>query len=167
METCATWQAVRLAGVRRGALSFPVGWSPVANAARADLRNNSDIAATSLTSPGGVRAEPHDEQTVFAPGRAARRPGFYRHGRRAQFDSRFYDLAARYDWVETPEHDVTDVTLSDDGRMLAWLVNEDGYERLYPATASRERSYRSRSRRRAAKPVGTVPVAVRGRFAWQ
>ena len=32
--------------------------------------------------------------------------------------------------METPEGDVEEVALSADGRVLAWLVNEDGWEVL-------------------------------------
>ena len=43
----------------------------------------------------------------------------------------FYDLAAgRFEWVETPDADVEEVAISRDGRVLAWLVNEDGWEVL-------------------------------------
>src|SRR5439155_1271676 len=43
----------------------------------------------------------------------------------------FYELGAnRWDWVEEPRHDVEDLKVSADGRVLAWLVNEDGYDRL-------------------------------------
>ena len=43
----------------------------------------------------------------------------------------FYDLGAdRFEWVEEPAQDVDDVSLSDDGRVLAWLVNDQGYDRL-------------------------------------
>ena len=42
-----------------------------------------------------------------------------------------YDLASdRYEWVEEPTQDVDDVTISDDGRVLAWIVNDKGYDRL-------------------------------------
>jgi dipeptidyl aminopeptidase/acylaminoacyl peptidase len=43
----------------------------------------------------------------------------------------YYDLATdRYSWVEEPQSDVDDLKLSEDGRVLAWLVNEEGYDRL-------------------------------------
>ena len=35
-----------------------------------------------------------------------------------------------YEWLETPDADVEAVALSDDGRVLAWIVNEDGWARL-------------------------------------
>ena len=43
----------------------------------------------------------------------------------------FYRLAdGSREWIETPEHDVEALASSADGRLLCWLVNEDGYERL-------------------------------------
>jgi dipeptidyl aminopeptidase/acylaminoacyl peptidase len=43
----------------------------------------------------------------------------------------YYDLEDGFRWVEQPEWNVAAVTLSPEGRYLAWLVNEDGYDRLY------------------------------------
>ena len=43
----------------------------------------------------------------------------------------FYDVeAGGWDWVETPEADIEEVGVSRDGRVLAWLVNEDGWDVL-------------------------------------
>src|SRR5207245_8577750 len=43
-----------------------------------------------------------------------------------------YDLAAgRWDWAEgEPRRDLEALRVSADGRVLAWLVNEAGYDRL-------------------------------------
>ncbi|HEX6988516.1 MAG TPA: S9 family peptidase [Bacillota bacterium] len=44
----------------------------------------------------------------------------------------YYDLADRsLRWLEMPEWDVEHAALSRDGRMLVWVVNEDGLSRLY------------------------------------
>ena len=44
----------------------------------------------------------------------------------------FFDLrAGAYQWLETPAWDITAVDASRDGRILAWVVNEDGYSRLH------------------------------------
>src|SRR5256886_15659833 len=43
----------------------------------------------------------------------------------------FYDLASdSHDWVEQPTQDVDDVAMSADGRVLGWIVNDEGYDRL-------------------------------------
>jgi dipeptidyl aminopeptidase/acylaminoacyl peptidase len=44
----------------------------------------------------------------------------------------FYDLKTqRCHWALTPEWDVSDVEGTPDGRLLAWVVNEDGISRLH------------------------------------
>jgi dipeptidyl aminopeptidase/acylaminoacyl peptidase len=43
-----------------------------------------------------------------------------------------YDVAKReLTVIEAPNHDVDEVALSGDGRLLGWIVNENGYSRLY------------------------------------
>ena len=43
----------------------------------------------------------------------------------------FYDLGrAELEYIETPDHDVEEVSLSRDGRLLAWTANEGGYSVL-------------------------------------
>lgn len=39
--------------------------------------------------------------------------------------------AGEMTWEQTPDWDVTDAATSSGGRYLAWVVNEDGYSRLY------------------------------------
>jgi dipeptidyl aminopeptidase/acylaminoacyl peptidase len=54
----------------------------------------------------------------------------------------YYDLEGDgFRWVERPEWDVADATLSRDGRYLAWVVNEDGYDRLYVKDLQEDRVY--------------------------
>ena len=44
----------------------------------------------------------------------------------------FYSLeAGDLKFIETPDFDVEDVGISDDGRYLAWTVNEDGFSKLH------------------------------------
>lgn len=44
----------------------------------------------------------------------------------------FFDLERNaLDWIATPEWDVEQVDVSHDGRYLAYVVNEDGFSRLY------------------------------------
>lgn len=44
----------------------------------------------------------------------------------------YFDLAARtLRWMETPDQDVDQVSLSADGRYLAWTVNDGGYSTLH------------------------------------
>ncbi|MFL6363508.1 MAG: prolyl oligopeptidase family serine peptidase [Nitrososphaeraceae archaeon] len=44
----------------------------------------------------------------------------------------FYDNGkSKVEWVLTPEHDIESFDLSEDGKILAWTENVDGYSRLY------------------------------------
>ena len=117
--------------------SFPFAWSPDSTKLLAlDSRNNSDSSIHLIDVESGETREltRHDEDALFVPGSwAADGSGFYllTDAGREFRGLAFYDLAAdRYEWVEEPERDVDDLKLSEDGRVLAWLVNEDGYDRL-------------------------------------
>ncbi len=118
-----------------GMYAFAGDWSPDGTKLlAADFRNNSDSSIYLIDVESGETEEltPHDEEGVYAPGPwAADGSGFYflsDEGREYQ-GLAFYDLAAgRYEWVETPDHDVQQVTISGDGSVLAWLVNVDGWE---------------------------------------
>ncbi len=117
--------------------SFPLGWSPDGTKLLAiDSRNNSDTSIHLIEVESGAAREltPHDEDALFVPGPwTADGSGFYlMTDAGSEFRGlAFYDLAAdRYEWVEEPERDVDDVKLSQDGRVLAWLENENGYDRL-------------------------------------
>jgi dipeptidyl aminopeptidase/acylaminoacyl peptidase len=120
-----------------GMFSDPGPWSPDGSKLLAiEVRNNSDSSIHLVDVDGGSSREltPHDDDAVFYPGPwAADGSGFYLA---TDADSEFrglafYDLSTgRYDWVEEPTHDVDDAAASADGRILAWVVNEDGYDRL-------------------------------------
>jgi dipeptidyl aminopeptidase/acylaminoacyl peptidase len=121
----------------QGMFSFPLAWSPDGTKLLAiDFRNNSDTSIHLIDVEAGQAREltPHDDDALFVPGSwAADGSGFYLL---TDADSEFrglayYDLATdRYSWVEEPQSDVDDLKLSEDGRVLAWLVNEEGYDRL-------------------------------------
>jgi Tol biopolymer transport system component len=117
----------------QGMFSFPIAWSPNGTKLLAiDLRNNSDSSIHLIEVESGESREltPHDEDAMFVPGPwATDGSGFYLlTDQRSEFRGLgFYDLATgRHEWVEEPEHDVDDLKLSEDGRVLAWLVNEEG-----------------------------------------
>jgi dipeptidyl aminopeptidase/acylaminoacyl peptidase len=110
-------------------------WSPDGTKLLAvDVRHNSDqsIHLVDLESGEAPEVTPHEEDGLYIPGPwAADGSGFYLltdEGREFR-GLAFYDLAAgRFEWVETPESDVEEVTIARDGRVLAWLVNVDGWE---------------------------------------
>jgi dipeptidyl aminopeptidase/acylaminoacyl peptidase len=120
-----------------GLFSFPGGWSPDGTKLLGiDLRSNSDtsIHVVDLETGDAPEATPHDEEGIYVPG--PWKPdgsGFYflsDEGREFRGIAFFDLVSGSYEWVETPEHDVEEIAASDDGRVFAWLVNEDGYDRL-------------------------------------
>jgi dipeptidyl aminopeptidase/acylaminoacyl peptidase len=120
-----------------GKYSFPAGWSPDGTKLVAlDFRNNSDstLHLVDLETGDAPEVTPHDDDVLNIPGPwAADGSGFYfvsDDGREFR-GLAFYDVAAgSWDWVETPDGDIEEVGLSRDGRVLAWLVNEDGWDVL-------------------------------------
>jgi dipeptidyl aminopeptidase/acylaminoacyl peptidase len=120
-----------------GKFSFPGRFSPDGSKLLAlDFRNNSDVSIHLVdVAGGGVRElTPHEDEALYLPGPWARDgSGFYLV---TDDGSEFRGLAFfsvesdSFEWVEEPTADVDDVALSDDGRVLAWLVNEHGYDRL-------------------------------------
>jgi dipeptidyl aminopeptidase/acylaminoacyl peptidase len=120
-----------------GMFAFPGSWSPDGTKLLAtDLRNNSDssIHLIDLDSGEATEITPHEEEGLYLPGpwRSDGAGFYYLSDEGREFRAlAFYDVDARRTaWIETPEHDVEEVAASHDGRVLAWLVNEDGYERL-------------------------------------
>jgi dipeptidyl aminopeptidase/acylaminoacyl peptidase len=120
-----------------GMFSFPGHFSPDGSKLLTlDFRNNSDASIHLVDLETGETREltPHDDEAIFFSGPwASDGSGFYMlTDAGSEFRGlAFYDLASdRYEWVEEPTQDVDDVTASTDGRVLAWLVNDNGYDRL-------------------------------------
>jgi dipeptidyl aminopeptidase/acylaminoacyl peptidase len=120
-----------------GKFSFPGSFSPDGSKLLAlDFRNNSDVSIHLVDLEGGGAREltPHEDEALYFPGPWARDgSGFYLvtdEGSEFRGLAFFSIESDSFDWVEEPTADVDDVALSDDGRVLAWLVNEQGYDRL-------------------------------------
>jgi dipeptidyl aminopeptidase/acylaminoacyl peptidase len=120
-----------------GKFSFPGRFSPDGSKLLAiDFRNNSDVSIHLVDLDGGGAREltPHDDEALYIPGPWARDgSGFYLvtdEGSEFRGLAFFNVESDSFEWVEEPTADVDDVALSDDGRVLAWLVNEQGYDRL-------------------------------------
>jgi dipeptidyl aminopeptidase/acylaminoacyl peptidase len=100
-----------------------------------DFRSNSDTSLHVVDAASGEQREltPHDGEVKFWPGPwAADGSGFYvltDEGREFQ-GLAFQRITGERDWVETPDRDVDEVTGSADGRVLAWLENDEGWARL-------------------------------------
>jgi dipeptidyl aminopeptidase/acylaminoacyl peptidase len=120
-----------------GLYTLPARWSPDGTRLLVfEFRDpsNTSIHLVDVESGEARELTPHDEPGGYDPGPwAADGSGFYfRSDEGREFGGlAFYDLASdSYEWVETPEADVEDVAVSRDGRVLAWLVNDDGWDVL-------------------------------------
>ena len=120
-----------------GKFSFPGRFSPDGSKLLAlDFRNNSDVSIHLVDLDGGGAREltPHEDEALYIPGPWARDgSGFYLvtdEGSEFRGLAFFNVESDSFEWIEEPTADVDDVALSDDGRVLAWLVNEQGYDRL-------------------------------------
>ena len=120
-----------------GMFAFPATWSPDGTKLVClDLRNNSDssIHLVDLETGEAQEITPHDEEALFLPG--PWKPdgsGFYflTDESREFRGIAFYDIGGgNKEWVESPDRDVEEAAASHDGRVLAWLENEDGWDRL-------------------------------------
>jgi dipeptidyl aminopeptidase/acylaminoacyl peptidase len=119
--------------------SFPGFWSPDGRFLTAvQLRSTSDTSVHLIDVQSGDTREltPHDEddEAFYIPGPWAQdSSGFYlvaNEGR--EFAGlAFYRLDGDgLEWLETPEREIEDLAGTPDGRVLAWLENEDGWSRL-------------------------------------
>jgi dipeptidyl aminopeptidase/acylaminoacyl peptidase len=117
--------------------TLPTRWSPDGTKLLVfEFRNPSDTSIHLVDVEAGETREltPHDEPVTYETGPwAADGSGFFfisDEGREFK-GLAFYDLASdSHEWVETPDADVEDVAASRDGRVLAWLMNEDGWDVL-------------------------------------
>lgn len=117
---------------------FPAGWSPDGRtllAVKVNSNTDQDIFLVEVKTKKATLLTPHQGPTVHYPvGWAADGSGFFliSDAGREFKGLAFYDLAKKgFEWVETPEWDVEDFDQSHDGARQAWVVDEDGYSRLY------------------------------------
>jgi dipeptidyl aminopeptidase/acylaminoacyl peptidase len=117
--------------------SFPAGFSPDGSKLIAlEVRSNSDSSLHLIDVATGDATEitPHETDAKFVPGPwAADGSGFYvltDEGREfVGLAFQRIDSGAR-EWVETPERDIDELAGSADGRVLAWLENDEGFSRV-------------------------------------
>jgi dipeptidyl aminopeptidase/acylaminoacyl peptidase len=116
--------------------AFPASWSPDGRKLLAlDFRSNTDTSLHLVDLESGESREltPHEDEINYIPGPWARDgSGFYLlsdEGR--EFAGlAFFRLDGGLEWVETPEGDVEELAMSENGRVLGWRVNEQGWSRL-------------------------------------
>jgi dipeptidyl aminopeptidase/acylaminoacyl peptidase len=119
--------------------TFPAAWSPDGRFLTVfELRSSSDTSIHLVDVESGESREltPHseDDPAFLVPGPwAPDGSGFYavsNEGR--EFAGlAFYRLDSdEYEWLETPEREIEDLAGSSDGRVIAWLENDQGWSRL-------------------------------------
>jgi dipeptidyl aminopeptidase/acylaminoacyl peptidase len=78
---------------------------------------------------------PHDGEIKFFPGPwSPDGRGFYLISDQSRefLGLTYFNLHTNsLHWLETPDWDIQDIAMSLDGQSLAWIVNEDGYSRLF------------------------------------
>ena len=120
-----------------GKYTFAASFSPDGRSVLVvDFRSNSDMSLFLVDLASGEAREltPHEGEVKFLPGPwAADGSGFYvvtDEGREFQaLAFQRLDTGER-EWVATPDGDVEEVTSSADGRVLAWIENDEGWARL-------------------------------------
>ncbi|MFN2629546.1 MAG: prolyl oligopeptidase family serine peptidase [Gaiellaceae bacterium] len=120
-----------------GIYAVPGEWSPDGRHLVAlEARSNTDSSLHLLDVAAGTAREltPHEHDVKYGPGPwAPDGSGFYvlSDEGREFVGLGFYHLdAGLIRWIETPEHDVDELAGSDDGRLLAWVENVDGWARV-------------------------------------
>ena len=116
-------------------VAFHAGWSPDGSRLLAlDFRSNTDTSVFLVEGESSRELTPHEDEARFLPGPwAPDGSGFYLvtdEGREYLGLAFFRFADGGYEWVETPDWDIEEVALSEDGRVLAWMVNESGWSRL-------------------------------------
>ena len=120
-----------------GMYAFPAAFSPDGSKLiTLEFRSNSDMSLHLVDVESGDATEltPHEGEIKFLPGPwAADGSGFYvltDEGRE------FMGLAfqaldsGKREWVEAPHRDIDELAGSADGRVLAWLENDEGFARV-------------------------------------
>jgi dipeptidyl aminopeptidase/acylaminoacyl peptidase len=119
--------------------TFPVAWSPDGRYLTVlEIRSNSDFSIHLVDVQSGETREltPHgqDDEAAYIPGPWAHdSSGFYlvtNEGREFAGLGFHRVDGDGHEWLETPEREIEDLAGTQDGRVLAWLENEDGWSRL-------------------------------------
>lgn len=119
-----------------GKYTFAIAFSPDGSQLLvAEFRSNTDVSLWTVEVDSGEATErtPHDGEVKNSPGPwKSDGSGFYLltdEGR--EFSGlAFKPLDGPIEWVVTPEHDIEELAGSGDGRILAWIENDDGWARL-------------------------------------
>lgn len=119
-----------------GKYAFPISYSPDGKQLLvAEFRSNTDVSLWTVDVESGEAIErtPHEGQVKNFPGPWKRDgSGFYMLTDEGQEFSgvAFKPLDGPPEWIATPDADVEEMSGSGDGRILAWIENDDGWARL-------------------------------------
>ncbi len=112
-------------------------WSPDGRhvlAVELKSNTNTDLHLVDVADASHRLLTPHQGEVKYLPGPwAADGSGFFLvtdEGREFAGLASFNLRTGRREWLDTPTWDVEDCVGSQDGRYLAWAVNENGYSRL-------------------------------------
>jgi dipeptidyl aminopeptidase/acylaminoacyl peptidase len=116
--------------------ALPTSWSPDGRKLLIlDFRSNTDTSVHLVDVDSGESREltPHEEETIYFP-----RPflpdgsGFYllSNEGREYLGLAFFRLDGGLEWVETPDSDIEELAMSNDGRVLCWVENDQGRARV-------------------------------------
>ncbi|MFN8527789.1 MAG: prolyl oligopeptidase family serine peptidase [Anaerolineae bacterium] len=121
-----------------GGMWFPFVWAKDGHTligAKITSNLNSDIYLFNTETGEAVLTTEHEGSVNFYPvGVAPDGSGFYliTNDDREFIGLAFYTFAEkRWSYIETPDGDIEQVSLSKDGRRLIWSVNENGASKLY------------------------------------
>ncbi|HZC30124.1 MAG TPA: S9 family peptidase [Gaiellaceae bacterium] len=116
-----------------GKAMYTVGFSPDDSTILAvEFRSNTDISLWTIDADSGDATEitPHDGEVVYFPGSwKADGSGVYLltdEGREFK-GLAFKPVDGPLEWIETPDRDIEELTGSSDGRVIAWIENDDGW----------------------------------------
>src|SRR5665213_155432 len=117
-----------------GMYAFPAAFSPDGSKLiTLEFRSNSDVSLYLVDVASGDATEltPHEGEIKFLPGPwAADGSGFYvlTDEGREFMGLAFQTLdSGKREWIETPDRDIDELAGSADGRVLAWLENDEGF----------------------------------------
>jgi dipeptidyl aminopeptidase/acylaminoacyl peptidase len=120
-----------------GRYAFPASFSPDGTKlVTLEFRSNSDLSLFLVDVESGEATEltPHEGEVKFLPGpwKADGSGLFLLTDEGREFVGlAFHDLASgTREWIDTPDRDIDELTGSADGRVIAWLENDEGYGRL-------------------------------------
>jgi dipeptidyl aminopeptidase/acylaminoacyl peptidase len=119
-----------------GMATYAAGWSPDGKKIVAvEFRGNTNFSLWTIDVASGdaVEATPHEGDVKYGPGpwRPDSSGFFVLSDEGLEFSGlAFKPLDGPIEWIETPELEIEDVAGSQDGRVLAWIENDDGWARL-------------------------------------